>query len=71
MDGLRVVPEVGGAACLTAGKACGQKMRANGEGSLSMRKQMSSGSSDMFQLEMFGQSSCSRLEEKTFLLFLL
>lgn len=59
--------EVGSAGCLTAGTARGEKMRADSEGSLSMRKQMCSGSLDTFQFGMFGQTFCPRLEE-TFLL---
>lgn len=39
-DGAGVVPEAGTAGCLTAGKACGEKRRADSEGRLSMRKQM-------------------------------
>lgn len=67
--GVGVVSEVGSAGCLTAGTACGEKMRADSEGSLSMGKQMCSGSLDTFQFEMFGQTFCLMLEEKTFLLW--
>lgn len=39
-DRVGVGPEVGSAGCLPAGKARGEKMRAESDGSLSMRKQM-------------------------------